>query len=129
MRADDLTLDDPDFTEAWLRCFAATARSKKLKDDPTKSEYPITDLFLSKAGVEAVHRVSIMVHPQCLEDMQFADIRKSIMDSVRPQKRLFIAKRVYFLSLKQDEKESVQSFLERLKHAAKSYEFEKLGRE
>jgi len=123
----ELTFGDPDITEAWLRCFAASARSKKLKDEPTKSELPVTDLFLAKAGVDAVRRVSIMAHPKELEEMPFNEIRKVILETVRPQKKLVIAERVQFLSLKQNVNECVQSFVERLRQAARYCEFEKLG--
>jgi len=123
-----LQFNDPDQTEAWLRCFAATARSKKLKDDPTTKEFPVTDLFLSKAGVDAVRRVSIMTHPKELEEMSFDEIRKAILASMRPKKKLIIAERVRFLSLKQNQNESIQSYVERLKEGARFCEFEKLGK-
>jgi hypothetical protein len=42
----ELQMDDCERTEAWLRGFAATSRSKKLKDETDNFE--ITDLFLSK---------------------------------------------------------------------------------
>ena len=48
----DLTLDDPDNAEAWIRCFSASVRSKKLKDEINDC-YEITDLFLAKAGIGA----------------------------------------------------------------------------
>jgi len=125
----ELTLTDADMTEAWLRCFAAAARSKKLKDDTAKQEFPITDLFLAKAGVDAIRRVSLMAHPLNLEEMPFEEIRKVIMNSVRPHKKLVIAERVKFLSLRQGDSECVQSYVERLRQAARFCDFQKLGDE
>ena len=89
----------------------------------------ITDLFLAKAGVEAIRRVSVMAHPNKLEEMPFEDIRKTIMSAVQPHKKLVIAERVKFLSLRQAEGENVQLYVERLRQATKSCEFEKLGTE
>ena len=62
--------------EAWLRSFSALSRSKKLKDD--EEEKQITDLFLSKAGVNAVRIVSLMAQPKELEAMDFKDIKELI---------------------------------------------------
>ena len=59
-----LSLEDPDFVDIWIRCFAASARTKKLKDDKEKGEEnEITDLFLVTAGCEAIMKVSIMAYP------------------------------------------------------------------
>lgn len=124
-RAGELNFDDPEYTEAWLRCFAASARSKKLKDE--EGSYAISDLFLAKAGVDAIRRVSVMAHPKNLENMKFEDIRIVIMAAIRPQKKLVIAERVKFLSLHQGATEGVQRFVERLRQAAKFCEFDKLG--
>ena len=40
-----LSLEDPDFVDTWLQCFAAGARTKKLKDKEKGGENEITDLF------------------------------------------------------------------------------------
>ena len=41
-----LSHKDPNFVDTWLRCFAAIARIKKLKDDKEKrGENEIMDLF------------------------------------------------------------------------------------
>ena len=43
----------------WLRYFAASARTKKLKDDKEKGgENEIKDLFLATAGCEVIRKVS-----------------------------------------------------------------------
>jgi len=126
-RSGELNFDDPEYTEAWLRCFAASARSKKLKDE--EGSLAITDLFLAKAGVDAIRRVSVMAHPKDLESMPFDEIRKVIMAAVRPQKKLVIAERVKFLSLRQEATESVQLYAERLRQTARFCEFDKLGTE
>ena len=50
-----LSLKDPDFVNMWLRCFAASARTKKLKGNKEKrGENEITDLFLATAGCELI---------------------------------------------------------------------------
>jgi hypothetical protein len=47
-----LPLNDCEQADAWLRSLAALSRTKNLTDKEEKRS--ITDLFLSRAGVEAV---------------------------------------------------------------------------
>ena len=124
-RADDLPLDDPAITEAWLKCFSALSRSKKLKDDGTEKQ--VTDLFLSKAGVNAIRLISVMAKPKELEDMTFNEIKDLIIEKSRPKKKLVIAERSKFMSLRQEAGESVQNFAQRLRDAARFCEFDKLN--
>jgi hypothetical protein len=112
-----LQTDDVDKAEAWLRSVAALARGKKLKDGGENGN-EITDLFLARAGVEAIRRVSIMAAPKTLEDMVFEDIKKLILEQMQPNKRLVIAERTRFLSLRQLEFESVRDYVQRLRSGA-----------
>ena len=67
-----LSPEDPYFVDTWLRCFAASARTKKLKDDKEKGgENEIMDLFLPPAGWEAIMKVSTMAYTTNLEDLTF----------------------------------------------------------
>ncbi|XP_047135337.1 uncharacterized protein LOC124812559 [Hydra vulgaris] len=124
----NLTLDYSDNAEAWIRCFSASARSKKLKDEINGS-YEITDLFMAKAGIEAITKISLMVYPEELENMMFDDIKTVVMSHLRPQKRLIIAERVQFLALKQQNIENIVSYAQRLRGASRFCNFEKLGRD
>ena len=46
-----LSLEDSDFVDMYLRCFAASTRTKNLKDIKEKGgENEIRDLFLATAG-------------------------------------------------------------------------------
>ena len=75
-----LSLEDSDFVDMWLRCFAASARTKKLKDNKERGgEIQITDFFLVTAGCEAIMKVSTMAYPTKLEDLIFekmSDLKK-----------------------------------------------------
>ena len=65
-----LSLEDPDFVDTQLRCFATIARTKNLKDDKEKGgEKRIIDLYLAKAGCEVKMKVSTMAYPTNLEDL------------------------------------------------------------
>ena len=123
--SNQLPLTDCSSTEAWLRGFAAKCRSKKLTDG--EAGYQITDLFLAKAGVEALQEVSIMAAPKVLENMRFEEIRKVIMDKMSPKKRLIIAERTRFLATMQDPAEDIRHYTQRLREAAKFCEFDKLN--
>lgn len=104
---------------------AAQARSKKLVD--TDDEKPITDLFLAKAGVEAIRQITIMAAPSVLESMNFKDIQKVIMSHLQPTKRLVVAERSNFMAILQNEGESVRAYAHRLREGARYCSFEELG--
>ena len=112
-------------TEAWLRSFSALSRSKKLKDG--KDEKEVTDLFLSRAGVQAVRDVSLMAHPNELEKMDFKDIKELILAKMRPKKKLVIAERSKFMALRQEPQESARIFAQRIRDAARFCEFDQLN--
>ena len=97
-----LSLEDPYFVDTWLRCFAPKARTKKLKDDKEKErENEITDLFLATAECEAIMKVSIMAYPTKLENLSFEKISQVIRRNMRPKKRLVMAEKTKFMSMKQ----------------------------
>lgn len=127
--SNEMPLNDPTLTEAWLRTFAALSRHKKLKDGEgaDEDEHHVTDFFLAQAGLEAVRQVSLMVAPAELETMKFVEIKKAIMERIQPKKRLIVAERTRFLSLKQTMGESATNYVQRLREAAKYCEFNKLN--
>ena len=85
------SLEDPDFVDTWLRCFAASARTKKPKDDKEKrGENEITDLFLVLAICESIMKVSTMAYPTNLEDQIFEKICQIIRRNMRPKKYHFL---------------------------------------
>ena len=88
-----LSLEDPYFVDRCLRCFAVSARDKKLKDDKEKGrENEITYLFLATAGCEAIMKVSTLAYPINLEDLTFEKISK-IIRNMSPKKRLVVTER------------------------------------
>ena len=93
--AAELVMDNPDKTEAWLCVFSAKCRHKKLRDTDDSKE--IMAFFISTAGLNAIQQVTTMVKPYNLEDMNFADIEKIIMEKIRPKKKLIIAERAHFM--------------------------------
>lgn len=123
-----LVLEDPEYVDTWIRCFAANARCKKLKDNKnTGGENEITDLFMATAGCEAIMKVATMVYPRELEEMTFEEISQVIKGNMRPKKRLVIAERTKFMAMKQEVDEPIVKYLHRLRSASKYCEFEKLG--
>ena len=69
-----LSLEDSDFDDTWLRCFASSAETEKLKDKEKGGENEITDLFLVTAGCVAIMKVSTLAYPTNLEDLTFEKI-------------------------------------------------------
>uniref|UniRef100_A0A1I8JIX7 peptidylprolyl isomerase n=1 Tax=Macrostomum lignano TaxID=282301 RepID=A0A1I8JIX7_9PLAT len=119
----ELNLDDADMAEAWMQRLSATARIKKLTDSDEARDK--TDLFLSKAGLQAIRTLSLMAAPKKLDEMKFDDIKKLVDETIRPKKSLVIAERTRFLSLKQES--TVIAYYRRLRAATSHCEFEKLG--
>ena len=122
-----LSLEDFHFVDTWLRCFAASARTKKLKGNKKKGgEKEITDLFLATARSEAIIKVCTMVYPTNLKDLIFEEISQIIRRNMRPKKRLIVAERTNFMSKKQQIDGPIIKYLHHLRNASRNYEFEKL---
>ena len=117
---------------SWI-CWFVLLQYKKLTnsttDDGVVGKKQITDLILSKAGIEAIPQVSLMAAPRELDAMNFVDIRATIIDKMRPRKKLVIAERTRFLALHQSPDEDIQHYAQRLRHAAKFCSFDKLNGE
>ena len=79
-RVSDLDLNSPDDAEAWVRQLAAVARNKNISDteaaDSQEAKYGVTDLFISRAGLESIKRLSLMAAPRALENMKFSEIQQ-----------------------------------------------------
>jgi hypothetical protein len=121
-----MPLNDPNLTELWIRTFEAHVRTRKLKDEKDSAN-EITDLFLATAGIEAIGKVSIMAQPNELEMMTFSEIKKIILEAIRPKKKLIVAERTHFMSMRQNNNEKSQEYLQRLRTGARYCEFQKLG--
>ena len=123
-----LSLEDSNFVNTWLRYFAASARTKKLKDNKEKGgENEITNFFLATVGCKVIMKVSTMAYPTNLEDLTFKKISQIIRRNMSPKKRLVVAERTKFMSMKQEIDEPIIKYLHRLRNASRYCEFEKLG--
>ena len=122
----DLQLDDPGLTEAWLKSFAALSRTKGLKDTKEGGN-KVTDLFLSRVGLEALKKITLMAQPKDIEQMPFDEIQQLIVDNIRPKKKITLAERTKFLSMKQEQGESVQDYSRRLRDGARFCDFNSLN--
>ena len=67
-----LSVEESNFIDTWLRCFAMTPRTENLKDDKEKGgENEIMALLLATAGCEAIMKVSNMAYSTNPEDLTF----------------------------------------------------------
>ena len=124
-----LSLEDPDFVDTWQQCFAAIARTKKLKDDKEKGrENEVANLFLATAGCEAIMKVSSMAYPTSLEDLTFEKISQFIRN-MRHKKRLVVTERTKFILMKQKIDEPIMKYQHRLRNPSRYSKFEKLEQE
>ena len=71
-------------------------------------------------------KVSTVAYPTNLEDLTFEKISQ-IIRNMRPKKRLIVAEREKFMSMKQEIDEQIIKYLYRLWNASRYCEFEKLG--
>lgn len=67
-------LDEPEFVEIWLQCFATLARAKYLKDKASERENEITDIFRASADCEAIMKIYVMAYTKQLEKLSFVEI-------------------------------------------------------
>ena len=123
-------LEDPDFVDTWLKWFAACARTKKQKDNREKGgENEITDFFLTTAGCKAIMKVSTIAYPTNLKNLTLEKISQIIRRNTKSKKRLVMAERIKFISMKQEIDEPIIKYLHRLRNASRYCEFEELGQE
>lgn len=126
-----LKLNEPEDALMWLSAFKAKARCEKKADieessDGRQRDYQITDLFISKCGIEAQKKLSSLVAPREIESMKFQEIYATLTAYLKPTERLVVAERTMFLSTSQDSEESESDYLARLREAARYCKFEAL---
>ena len=78
---------------------------------------------MSQCGLEALIKLSSLVAPRNIEDMKFIDIRKNLINYLKPQERLVVAERTGFLQMSQGEEEAETDYLARLREAARYCKF------
>ena len=74
-------------------------------------------------------KVSTLAYTTNLEDVTFEKISQIIRRNMRPKKRLAVAERMKFMSMKQEINEPIIKYLHRLRNASRYCEFEKLGQD
>ncbi len=129
-RLEFLELSRPDKAKIWLTAFGALARSKGWTDtDETETSamnFKITDNFMATCGLTALEKIQFIVAPAAVDKMKFADIEIALQNYLKPKKRLTIAERTKFYSLKQNEGESVMDYMVRLRKGVQFCDFDKL---
>ena len=85
------------------------------------------DLFFATAEREAIMKVSTMAYPTNLDNLTFEKISQIIRRNMMPKKRLVMAERTKFMSMKQEINEPIMKYLHRLQNASRYCGFEKLG--
>ena len=83
---------------------------------------------MATAGIDAIRQVSIMLLPNQMENMSFEEIKKRILEKIQPKKCVIIVERANFMNIRQQSDESVQSFFQRLRNAARHRKLERLGK-
>ena len=124
----ELNLANSNDAEAWIKQLAAIARNKDITDDDeatddTAAKYGITDLFISRAGLESIKRLSLMAAPQELENMKFLEIKQFILKTIRPKKISYSGTYKIF----QESSENIIHYFQHLRDAAKFCDFNNLG--
>ena len=109
----EMNLKEPDQSLMWLKAFEARARVEKKRDivaTPGTSGPPAVAaiakdyFFMPQCGPEALIKLSSLVAPRNIEDMKFINIRKALINYLKPQERLVVAERTGFLQMSQGEK-------------------------
>ena len=120
----NLDLNDPIKAQTWLLAFGGLARSKNWKDD--EKQLQITDNFMANCGLDALDKTKYIMLPQNVQDTKFKDIEEKLIRYLQPQKKLVIAERTKFFSMKQEEKESIPDYIVKMKKAVRYCEFDEL---
>lgn len=67
-------LDESEFIESWIRCFAPQGRAQKLRDNQTKKKKELIDIFLTSTDCGAIMIISVSAYPKKLENLSFVEI-------------------------------------------------------
>ena len=78
---------------------------------------------MSQCSLEALIKLSSLVAPRNIEDMKFIDIRKDLINYLKPQERLVVAERTVFLQMSQGGEEAETDYLASLREAARYCKF------
>ena len=136
----ELNLKEPEQLVMWLRAFKARARVEKKRDVDAipgtsgppavaviAKDYQVTNFFMSQCSLEALIKLSSLVAPRNIEDMKFIDIRKDLINYLKPQERLVVAERTGVLQMSQgeeeEEEEAETDYLAKLREAARYCKF------
>ncbi|PAA69616.1 hypothetical protein BOX15_Mlig032248g1 [Macrostomum lignano] len=122
-----LPLSNIDELRAWVEVFDAQARSKGVED--TDERRALTDAFMGCLGVAELIKVKQLVAPKTPSEMKWSEIKQCLLAFVEPKKKLQIAERTAFMSMRQAEGETVTSYAARLREQAVVCEFESLKKE
>lgn len=72
-----LYVEDPDFVENWIRCFAALLRTNKIQNNKINAgENEIADLFLATTGFEVIRKISLLTYPTEIEEMTLTKLKR-----------------------------------------------------
>ena len=74
---------------------------------------------MNQCGLEALIKLSSLDAPRNIEDMKFIDIRKDLINYLKPQERLVVAERTGFFQMSQGGEEAETDYLARLREAAR----------
>ena len=82
------TPDELGHIEIWIRCLAALARVKKLKDEKaSRGENEIIDLFLATEDCQAVDKISTTDNQRGLEELTYEEIIMIIKNNIQKKKK------------------------------------------
>ena len=111
-----MDLNSRDNAEAWARQIAALARNENIIEaaEGQEAKYGVTDMFMSRAGLASIKRLSLMAAPQALENMKFTEIQQLQQKAIRPKEKLVDAETIKFMSIKQEASETIIKFYQRL---------------
>lgn len=120
----NLDLTNAERALTWIKAFKALARAKKWEDSATAST--IADNFVASCGLTCLEKLTHLVAPREVESLSFQQLEAEIVAYLQPKKRLIVAERANFFSLRQSKDESIADFLSRLRKAATYCEFDSL---
>lgn len=82
---------------------------------------------MATMGCKAIKQVSLMTYPEEIETLNFKDIKDIILKIIQPKKRLVIAERTKFLTLKQESGKPIRKYLSRLRDTSRYCDLNELG--
>jgi len=116
-----LVLENAEDVDAFFLLLESKLQIEKVEKDGDK-----VLRLVSLVGLDAIKKISKICLPKKITELTYKEVKEKIMAYVKPTKKLIMAERTKFFSLRQEKDENIKEFVTRLRNQSSSCDFESL---